>query len=82
MTRARKRDVDKAALRGIWEKQAAGLGFDARALVPEAMARGKDAGREGNIEVSEAVPGPGAGPGRSGLGHRPSLRARGRVPAH
>ena len=53
MTRARKRDVDKAELRGIWEKQAAGLGFDARALAAEAMARGKDAGREANVEVSE-----------------------------
>ena len=40
MTRARKRDVDKAELRGIWEKQAAGLGFDAKALAAEAMARG------------------------------------------
>ena len=39
MTRARKRDVDKAELRGIWEKQAAGLGFDARALTAEAMSR-------------------------------------------
>ncbi len=45
MTRAHKREVDKAALRGIWEKQAAGLGFDAKALAAEAMA--KDAGREG-----------------------------------
>ena len=40
MTRARKRDVDKAELRGIWEKQAAGLGFDAKALAAEAMAKG------------------------------------------
>ena len=40
MTRAHKRDVDKAALRGIWEKQAAGLGFDAKALAAEAMAKG------------------------------------------
>ena len=56
MTRARKRDVDKAELRGIWEKQAAGLGFDAKALAAEAMARGgagKDAGREGNVAVRE-----------------------------
>ena len=54
MTRARKRDVDKAELRGIWEKQTAGLGFDAKALASEAMAMAKDAGREGNIEVPEA----------------------------
>ena len=36
MTRAAKRDVDCNALRDSWEKQAAGLGFDARALVAEA----------------------------------------------
>ena len=65
MTRARKRDVDKAELRGIWEKQAAGLGFDAKTLAAEAMARGavsrdagqttgKDADREANVEVPEA----------------------------
>ena len=50
MTRAHKRDVDKAALRSIWEKQAVALGFDAKALAAEAMAKGgvsRDAGREG-----------------------------------
>ena len=50
MTRARKRDVDKAELRGIWEAQAAGLGFDAKALAAEAISKGavsRDAGREG-----------------------------------
>ncbi len=51
MTRARKRDVDKSALRGIWEKQAADLGFDARAHAAEATSRvasleGKEAARE------------------------------------
>ena len=47
MTRAHKRDVDKEALRQSWEKQAAGLGFDARTLAAEAVPReaGKDAGR-------------------------------------
>ena len=39
MTRAHKRDVDKAALRESWEKQAAGLGFDARALAARALSR-------------------------------------------
>ena len=39
MTRARKRDVDKSALRGMWEKQAADLGFDARAHAAEAASR-------------------------------------------
>ena len=44
MTRAHKRDVDKAALRGSWQRQAAGLGFDARAIVADALSR--DAERE------------------------------------
>ncbi len=50
MTRAHKRDVDKAALRSAWEKQATDLGFDAKALVAESMTRDAvthDAGREG-----------------------------------
>ena len=49
MTRAYKRDVDKAALRGIWERQAADLGFDARALAAEAASKGsvsRDAGKD------------------------------------
>ena len=39
MTRAHKRDVDKGALHESWEKQAAGLGFDARALAADALSR-------------------------------------------
>ncbi len=39
MTRAAKRDVDRAALGAVWEKQAQGLGFDARALVADARSR-------------------------------------------
>ena len=42
MTRAHKRDVDKEALRETWRTQAAGLGFDAQALVASAMERGRD----------------------------------------
>ena len=48
MTRARKREVDKTTLRATWEKQAADLGFDPKALAAEAMSRGavsRDAGR-------------------------------------
>ena len=64
MTRAHKRDVDKDALRQSWEKQAAGLGFDARVLAAEAVPRetGKDAGRaaaglSGDRQSSEKVAG-------------------------
>ena len=59
MTRAHKREVDKATLRASWEKQAAGLGFDARALAAEAMAReaGRDSGRE-NAPARDVDPDP------------------------
>ena len=39
MTRAAKRDIDREELRDVWQKQAAGLGLDARALVGEAASR-------------------------------------------
>ena len=39
MTRAAKRDVDRDALREVWERQAADLGLDARALSQEAASR-------------------------------------------
>ena len=40
MTRAAKRDIDREELGGVWERQAGGLGFDARALVAEAASKG------------------------------------------
>ena len=43
MTRAHKRDVDKEALRDSWQKQAADLGFDAKALVASALERCRNA---------------------------------------
>ena len=36
MTRSAKRDIDRDELTGIWQKHAADLGFDAKALVAEA----------------------------------------------
>ncbi len=39
MTRAAKRDVDRDALRETWARQAAELGFDAKALATSAMER-------------------------------------------
>ena len=42
MTRAAKRDVDRAELRATWERQASDLGFDAKALAAAAMERGLD----------------------------------------
>ena len=54
MTRAEKRDVDRDALRDGWEKQAVGLGFDAKALVAGAMERAgaKEAGKDPEPEAS------------------------------
>ena len=60
MTRAHKRDVDKAALRETWAKQAADLGFDAKALIASAVERSRNgaqiahnheqqAGKEGSL---------------------------------
>ena len=58
MTRTHKRDVDKTELRNTWGKQAKDLGFDAKALAAEAMAKvavSRDAAREGT-GVEEAGP--------------------------
>ena len=67
MTRAAKRDVDRGELAGVWERQAADLGFDAKALVAEATGRGvasRDRGdREAEperTEPGEAVSSPAA----------------------
>ena len=57
MTRAHKREVDSEALRENWEKQAVDLGFDARALAAEAIAKGAvspDMGKEAVREASHA----------------------------
>ncbi len=43
MTRAAKRDVDRAELRDMWHSQANGLGFDAKALTADAVERSRDA---------------------------------------
>ena len=57
MTRARKRDVDKATLRESWQKQAADLGFDARALVQEAKSNTatRDAARTQAVDLPESA---------------------------
>ncbi len=54
MTRAHKRDVDKEALRGIWAKQASGLGFDAKALVASAVERGLSGPQKEGPQALEA----------------------------
>ena len=56
ITRACKRDVDKATLRDTWARQAAALGLDAPALVAAARERaaGRDVGRAGK-DASEGA---------------------------
>ena len=51
MTRARKRDIDRGELRGVWQRQAADLGFDARVPVAEAIER------SGQVEREPEAPG-------------------------
>ena len=57
MTRAKKRDIDRGELRGVWERQAADLGLDARALVAEAAAKSSERAR--NAVAGEPATGPG-----------------------
>ncbi len=59
MTRAKKREIDRGELRGVWERQAADLGLDARGLVAEA------AGNSG-VPVREASAEPASGPVKAG----------------
>ena len=70
MTRAKKRDIDRDELGGVWRRQAADLGLDAGALVAGAEERSASPTREAAPE-----PASGAGrtlqaeaPGRPGIG--------------
>ena len=58
MTRAKKRDIDRDELRGVWQKQAADLGLHTGALVAGAVERSGPAERE-------AAPEPASGAGRT-----------------
>ena len=70
VSRAAKRDIDRDELTGVWQRQAADLGFDAPALTAEAA---KGAEREGAGRESGAVPAGAAEPG-SLTGERESVR--------
>ena len=60
VSRAAKRDIDRDELTGVWQRQAADLGFDAPALTAEAA---KGAVRESAGRESGAVPAGAAEPG-------------------
>ena len=54
MTRAHKRDVDHAALREHWQKQAESLGFDVKGLANKAIERSPGAGsRQRELRLDE-----------------------------
>ena len=59
MTRAKKRDIDRDELHGVWQKQAAELGLDAKALVAEAEENSAAPVRDAGME-----PAAGSGPDR------------------
>ncbi len=55
MTRAAKRDVDRAELREMWQRQADGLGFDARALTADAVEKSQDtSGKDRGVGRNDA----------------------------
>ena len=51
MTRAKKRDIDRSELSGVWDRQATDLGLDARALVAGAVAKSAVPVREAAAEL-------------------------------
>ena len=72
ITRAAKRDVDRAELGAVWERQAAELGFDARALVAEARSRAPEMERDSG---QTQLPLPGEGMKPSGREANPAREA-------
>ncbi len=65
MTRAKKRDIDRDELRGVWQKQAADLGLDAKARVAEAEGNSAAPVRDAGVE-------PTAGPDAGSSGEAPA----------
>ena len=89
MTRASKRDIDRAELHDVWRKQAAGLGLDTGALVAGAVERsaspGLKAAAQPAAETGNAQPAGAAAmdarsvePAAAGIGtHTPAREAAG-----
>ena len=71
MTRAGKRDVDRDELRGVWERQAADLGFDARALAAAAKDKGAEPERGAGGAMRDVPE-----DGDAGRNRRPGTRRR------
>ncbi len=56
MTRAAKRDVDRAELREMWQRQANGLGFDGAALTVDTVERSQGSGGKDRGVGRDAAP--------------------------
>ncbi len=70
MTRAKKRDIDRAELGSVWQRQAADLGLDAKALVAEAEGNSAAPVRDAGIEPTV---GPDAGSAREAPAALPGI---------
>ena len=72
MTRARKRDIDREALRGTWREQAVSLGFSTERIIDDARER-----RELGAELPDRSAGADHGPGAAGSRHAERRREAG-----
>ncbi len=81
MTRAAKRDIDRNELRGMWAKQAAGLGFDANALAAEAASKVETPAMQGRETAPELGAAVAAGQGVPGMDAATGAPAPDRGPA-
>ena len=81
MTRAAKRDIDRNELRGMWAKQAAGLGFDANALAAEAASKVETPAMQGRETAPELGAAVAAGQGVPGMDAATGAHAHDRRPA-
>ena len=82
MSRAAKRDIDRGELAGVWQRQAADLGFDAVSLAAEAAAKGaeapgveREAGRDARARPRRSRALKRRGAGARGWRLRPDLRS-------
>ena len=70
MTRAKKRDIDRDELGSVWQRQAADLGLDAKALVAEAEGNSAAPVRDAGVEPTA---GPDAGSSREAPAALPGI---------
>ena len=70
MTRAKKRDIDRDELGSVWQRQAADLGLDAKALVAEAEGNSAAPVRDAGVEPTA---GPDAGSSREAPAALPDI---------